>query len=440
MPASPYQEIRDPIHVFVRLDDDELKVLDSPPVQRLRRIHQLAMSYLVYPGATHRRFEHSLGVMELAGRVFDVVTHEANLLDAVRSEIGSELLNPDKKMYWRKALRVAALCHDLGHLPFSHAAEEELMPDGRTHEHVSAELILGDEMQTIWESMRPQLNAEDIAKLAVGEAKMAQIRPDLDFGTWESLLSEIISSDTLGVDRMDYLLRDSHHVGVEYGRFDHHRLIDTMRILPTSQRATEPTLGTTDGGIHAAESLLLARYSMFMQVYFHRTRVAYDCLLKDFLGGWLPKGKFPSDLEALQSMTDDAVLQAISEQSSEDGKAHEVAAHRIMNRGHFRLLYKETPVDLSELASSARQDPAKEVFVEAEARYGADNVRHEANTPSQSDYHFPVLESDRDVVSSKTVSESLNHIPVARFGFVFVAPELYELAREWLNKSRSATP
>lgn len=69
-----YHEIRDPLHVFIRLDSDERKVLDSYPFQRLRYIHQLALSYLVYPGATHRRFEHSLGVMELAGRVFDVVT------------------------------------------------------------------------------------------------------------------------------------------------------------------------------------------------------------------------------------------------------------------------------------------------------------------------------------------------------------------------------
>jgi HD superfamily phosphohydrolase len=77
-------EIRDPIHIFVRLDSDERSVLNSRPYQRLRHIHQLAMSYLVYPGASHKRFEHSLGVMELAGRVFDVVTQASNLTDAIR--------------------------------------------------------------------------------------------------------------------------------------------------------------------------------------------------------------------------------------------------------------------------------------------------------------------------------------------------------------------
>ena len=85
MAAKQYHEIRDPIHVFVRLDGDERRVLDSAVVQRLRHIHQLAMSYLVYPGATHKRFEHSLGVMELAGRVFDVVTADDNIVDSIRA-------------------------------------------------------------------------------------------------------------------------------------------------------------------------------------------------------------------------------------------------------------------------------------------------------------------------------------------------------------------
>ena len=124
-----YHEIRDPIHDFVRLDSDERRVLDSGPVQRLRDVHQLAMSYLVYPGATHKRFEHSLGVMELAGRVFDVVTADHNIHPSVR-EVVPEITRSDSRDYWRKVLRMAALCHDIGHLPFSHAAEKELLPSG----------------------------------------------------------------------------------------------------------------------------------------------------------------------------------------------------------------------------------------------------------------------------------------------------------------------
>jgi len=116
--AKIFHEIRDPIHVFVRLTSDERKVLDSPAFQRLRHIHQLGLTYLVYPGATHRRFEHSLGVMELAGRVFDVITSDPDMSREVLEQFGEDLRDKHKREYWRLALRMAALCHDLGHLPF----------------------------------------------------------------------------------------------------------------------------------------------------------------------------------------------------------------------------------------------------------------------------------------------------------------------------------
>ena len=151
-----FTTIRDPIHNFIRLDSDERRVLNSRPVQRMRHIHQLAMSYLVYPGTTHRRFEHSLGVMELAGRVFDVVTATHNVHPTVR-EVVPEIATADSLGYWRKVLRMAALCHDIGHLPFSHAAEKELLPEGWNHERITTELILGDELAGIWQSMRPPL-------------------------------------------------------------------------------------------------------------------------------------------------------------------------------------------------------------------------------------------------------------------------------------------
>src|SRR6267142_1236922 len=122
--SKVFHEIRGPIHVFVHMNSYERLVLDSRPFQRLRNITQLALTYLLYPSATHKRFEHSLGVMELAGRVFDVVTNQEHILFP---SVAAILPDKGELPYWRRALRAAALCHDIGHLPYSHAAEKELL-------------------------------------------------------------------------------------------------------------------------------------------------------------------------------------------------------------------------------------------------------------------------------------------------------------------------
>jgi len=202
--AKHIHEIRDPIHVFIRLDSAERNVVDLRPFQRLRYIHQLALTYLIYPGATHRRFEHSLGVMELASRIFDVVTRLENVTDEIRGLL-PEITDPQALSYWRRVLRIAALCHDIGHLPFSHAAEAELLPAGWDHEHLTREIILGDDLRRLLQKITPPVRPEDVVKLALGPKKAK----DLEFTTWETILSEIIVGDAFGADRIDSLLRDS---------------------------------------------------------------------------------------------------------------------------------------------------------------------------------------------------------------------------------------
>ncbi len=298
-------EFRDPIHTFISVRTDERKVIDSRPFQRLRHVHQLALSYLVYPGATHKRYEHSLGVMEIASRIFDVVTAPENVHhDSVREIIPDE----QSRSYWKSALRMAALCHDLGHLPFSHAAEKELLPSGYDHEAITKDIIYSSEMQEIWSKMTPPLRADDIVKLAVGPKRAAPLELD----TWETVLAEIIIGDALGADRMDYLLRDSYHAGVAYGTFDHQRLINTLRILPTNyEESDEPALGLEAGGLESSEGLMIARHFMYKQVYLHHIRRVYDIHLKDFLIEWLPGGKFSTKLNKHLNMSDVEVLSAI---------------------------------------------------------------------------------------------------------------------------------
>ena len=429
--AKHIHEIRDPVHTFVRLDSDEREVLDSRPFQRLRYIHQLALTYLVYPGATHKRFEHSLGVMELASRVFDIVTNRDNVTDHIRARL-PELNQPDRLAYWRRVLRMAALCHDIGHLPFSHAAEKELLPDGWDHERVTREIINSGEMRSIWNSMRPTLVPEDIIKLAIGQKKAS----DLDFSVWESILSEIIVGDAFGVDRMDYLLRDSHHTGVAYGRFDHYRLIDTLRILgmPTADGAAEfgePALGLENGGLQSAEALMLARYFMYSPVYFHSVRRIYDIHLMDFLKEWLDGGVFPTDVETHLKITDNEVTAGLAAAANaENGPTH-IHARRIIERQHFKVVYERNPEDVRKNPEAGRA-----VFDGLSREFGPDNIRSDHYQQQSGPPDFPVKLRDDEVVSSLAVSETLNGLPVVSTDYVYAERSWYDRVRQWLQEHR----
>lgn len=423
-------EIRDAVHTFVRVDIDERAVLDSGPVQRLREIHQLALTYLVYPGTTHKRFEHSLGVMELAGRIFDVITHPRAVTDDIRDAF-PELMQQQKLDYWREVLRMSALCHDLGHLPFSHGAEE-LLPPGWNHERFSRELILSDRLTALWRGRVPPLEPEHIVKVAMGKKEA----PDLDFTAWEELLSEIIVGDVFGADRIDYLLRDSAHAGVPYGNFDDSRLIDTLRILPApptgdAQEASEPVLGIETGGLKSAEALLLARYFMYSQVYFHHIRLIYDVHLIDFLTEWLPEGRFPISLDSHQALTDVDVLRGLHESASQQGKPGHVHARRIVERNHFKVLYEPTPDEVL-----VNPDAAGLVMIATAEQFGEENVRRRNKVDRDRELDFPVRERDGTITSARAKSKVFAELPLVACDYVFVAPEIRDEARDWLKRER----
>ena len=425
-------EIRDPIHVFVRLDSHEREVLNSRPFQRLRHIHQLALTYLVYPGATHKRFEHSLGVTELASRVFDVVTTPGNVTDQIRSSLGP-LTQSDELRYWRRALRMAALCHDIGHLPFSHAAEKELLPDGWDHEKLTRAIISSEEMKSIWSRITPPLRYEDIVKLAVGPKKAG----DLGFSDWETILSEIITGDAFGVDRMDYLLRDSHHTGVAYGKFDHYRLIDTLRILPTPPSdekgsSEEPALGVEEGGIQSAEALMLARYFMYSQVYFHPVRRIYDIHLKDFLKEWLDDGAFSTELPSHLAMTDNEVTAGLLKAAYDGSKPVHLHARRIVGREHFKLVYERNPKEVK-----INPEAGKAVFEALNSEFGSDNFRRDRYHQESGPPDFPVRMRDGQIDSSLEISETLNNVPDVSVDYVFAERSMLDRAQQWLKGHRA---
>lgn len=419
-------EFRDPIHTFISVRTDERKVIDSRPFQRLRDIHQLALSYLVYPGATHKRFEHSLGVMEIASRIFDVVTSPYNVYDnSVREII------PDEQAlsYWKSIVRMAALCHDLGHFPFSHAAEE-LLPEDYDHERLTEDIIRSAEMKQIWTAMRPALIPDDIVKLAVGPE-----RAGLELNTWETVLAEIIIGDAIGADRMDYLLRDSYHAGVAYGTFDHHRLIQNLRILPKKyEDLNEPALGLDAGGLESSEGLMIARYFMFKQVYLHPIRRVYDIHLKDFLIEWLPGRKFSTELNDHLKLSDVEVLCAIRQACENQSSPQHLLARRIQCREHFRRFYEASPSD----AQGGRLKPGKAIAQAAEGEFGPDLIRYDYVPPKAAAPIFPVRLFDGKITSSLQRSQLLFHMPEVGVDNVYCDSSIKAEAGRWLDLNKNS--
>ncbi len=252
------------------------------------------------------------------------------------------------------------------------------------------------------------------------------------FDQWERILAEAIVGDSFGVDRMDYLLRDSLHAGVVYGKFDQFRLIDTLRVLPESNEAgAEPVLGIESGGLQSAEGLLLARYFMYSQVYFHPVRRAYDLHLQDFLTAWFGENRVPTELDEFLRLTDNEVLAEIAKAAADvSHRAHE-PADRIVRRKHFRVLYERNPYD-----AEKNPDAGEAIYQAASREFGAENVRHDRYTQKGSATAFPVRLRDGRIVSSLAVSEVLNRLPLVNLDYVLVAPEIRAEAEAWLEENR----
>jgi len=270
-------EIRDPVHGYIKITKLEHELIDSLFVQRLRRIHQLAGAYMVYPGGVHTRFEHVLGTMHVAGLIGESIANEAGLTTEDIQE-----------------LRIAALLHDVGHGPFSHLFEEVLAEKTDvTHEDNSQRIVLESNISDIL--AKNGFSARRISKLCVGKMDG---RP---------FMNEAIAGG-LSADMMDYLLRDAYFTGVEYGKVDIHRVIDSLGV-------NEGHLALNRAALYAFEALLIARYEMFKAVYFHRTVRAAELMLAHSMALADDELQLTNlkKIERILRLTDEVVLQELAE-------------------------------------------------------------------------------------------------------------------------------
>jgi uncharacterized protein len=355
--------IRDPIHGTLPVSDDEAAVVDSPYYQRLRHVRQLGFGDLAFPGATHTRHAHGLGAMHVVGRLFDGIAARADLPAATRRR-------------FRSAVRLATLCHDLGHMPLSHASERIAPARAKlqlpswvaeasgqaTHEDFTAQLLLESSLADV---LRERLAGEGLGPEALAALVSGRTPPGgLDFSNrgadWTPLLRSLVSGE-LDADRMDYLLRDSFYTGVNYGRFDLDWLIQNLH---PAQVGDKVELALSRSAAFAFEDFLLSRYHMFLSVYLHHTAVAFDWMLAAFYRESDGEFEIPTDPASFLYCDDVALMHALRHSTNRWAK-------RIVARAGFKLLAQFTErdegYDLEALAEALDRAGVEHFEVESES-------------------------------------------------------------------------
>jgi len=267
----PYEIVKDSVHGYIKLYEHELNMLNTPAMQRLRRIKQLSTAYLVYPGATHDRLSHSIGTMHVAGLFTE------KLLEPL---ISRRELSQGEAQRYVFLMRLWGLTHDLGHGPFSHTFETAILKNfSVSHEYMSAKILMEDSMiQRCMKKIEKNLgiSTEQMVELLmkpreewVSRKRLGKSEHFEDAFYW--VLKGFYSADSI-----EYLLRDSLHTGAGFGAFDWQRLLLTSRLH-------QEKVVLEKRGCEALDAFLLSRILMFDTVYYHRTSRAFDRILTDFL-------------------------------------------------------------------------------------------------------------------------------------------------------------
>lgn len=326
------KKIYDNIHGFIELSSLEFELIQQPHFERLRYIHQLGAALYVYPGARISRYEHSLGVMHIASKIFDSLIHRA-FSEGSLEDFG--LSSIDDREYYRAVLRVAALVHDIGHLPFSHVGELAFANgQEKLHEKLGQQVLLSQHFDDFFALAKNQFGPsfrEHVIAVAFGKAS--------EKDPWLSFISKIIPSDYFGADRIDYLLRDTHATGLSQ-RFDSDQLIDKLTLI--QQQQGDLDIAILESGLASIEGLLVCRYFVHRTLYYHEGVRTFSMHLANVM-----RENFAlPDMESFISFTDTAVLAFI--ENAPESSPH-TRALRAPYKGHFEAIEIEIVTDSQEL-------------------------------------------------------------------------------------------
>jgi HD superfamily phosphohydrolase len=284
--------IRDPLWNNIRVEPLALKLIDTAAFQRLRYVRQLGLAFLVYPGASHSRFEHALGTYHLARRALALLEERGDLRG-----IGDRSCTE---------VRLAALLHDIGHYPFSHALEEI---GALHHEEVARPLIDGGDVGDL---LRSELGADGPERIV-----------ELIRGRSANPLQGLISG-SLDLDKIEYLRRDALMCGVPYGDIDADRLLNSLVLIAREPRR----IGIQEKGLSALESLLFAKYQMYRNVYWHHAVRSATAMYKRLVSDALDAGSLTAG--QLAGYTDEGLLLGLEARGG----------HPLLARLRERRLYK----------------------------------------------------------------------------------------------------
>ncbi|MDD2755024.1 MAG: HD domain-containing protein [Methanothrix sp.] len=308
-------EIRDPVHGYVQLEGLALEIADTPQMQRLRWIKQLGLASLVYPGANHTRFEHSLGAYHLA----DLLAKHLGLPEEDRMLVGA-----------------AALLHDVGHGPLSHATEAALAPYLRKEHESIIDILKKGELRAVLDKYGLKASEIQAAINGVG-------------------LGQIVSGE-IDVDRMDYLIRDAHYTGVAYGVIDRLRLLQKMT-LHGGELVVEA------GGVQAATSLLISRLLMHPAVYYHHVCRISECMVSAGIRHMIEEGTSASCVKDMDDIELFNSLQGAGGYAAE--MAWRIRSRRIFKRAVYVGLERLDPTILNVSDKILGQEIAHEAGVDA---------------------------------------------------------------------------